>query len=343
VDLVASLRGTQQGLTGWAPVQLAMASGVDSARMLQLAAAGPAVSSGPPDEQRRVGLWLDGYGLLGSIDGDGNTAKAEWTAPGVAGGLDVALGGSGVLGLAGGWARLDLEVKGRSLDGQADVFHGGLYGGYVGERFYVGGLARYAYTRYDTKRHLVLGSGANETSGTLKADYDGHDIGGYLEAGYVVWAPVGLQIEPMAGFDYTWLKREGFVESGTEEVEALALEVEEETWKSLIGSAGFRLHKSFVLQEGEELRFVPELWARYAHQFGDRDRPLDARIVGADPGAGAFAFRVAGASTSRSGAIFGAGWSVIRADNLAFFVQYDLNWERDLLGHALAVGALVRF
>jgi outer membrane autotransporter protein len=318
-----------------------MASGVDSARMLQLAAAGPAVSSGPPDEQRRVGLWLDGYGLLGSIDGDGNAAKTEWTAPGVAGGLDVALGGSGVLGLAAGWARLDLDVSGRSFDGEADVFQGALYGGYVGERFYVGGLARYAYTRYDTKRHLVLGSVGNQIDGTLEADYKGHDIGGYLEAGYVVWAPAGLQIEPMAGFDYTWLKREGFVESGTEEVEVLALDVEEETWESLIGSAGFRLHKSFVLQEAEQLRIVPELWARYAHQFGDRDRPLDARIVGADAGTGDF--RVAGASTSRSGAIVGLGWSVIRADNLAFFLQYDFNWERDLLGHALAVGALVRF
>jgi uncharacterized protein with beta-barrel porin domain len=86
---------------------------------------------------------------------------------------------------------------------------------------------------------------------------------------------------------------------------------------------------------------VPELWARYAHQFGDRDRPLDAHVVGAAPGTGGF--RVVGASASRYGAILGLGWSVIREDNLAFFVQYDLDWNRDLLGHALAVGALVRF
>jgi uncharacterized protein with beta-barrel porin domain len=342
VDLVASLRATQQGptqgLSGWAPVQLAMAGGLDSARMLQLAAAGPAVSSPPPDERRRVGLWLDGYGLLGGVDGDGNTATTEWTVPGVVGGLDVALGRRGVLGLAAGWARLDLDVKGRNMNGEADVFQGGLYGAYVGERLYVGGLARYAYTSYDTSRHVVFGSGVDVIDETLTADYKGNDVGGYLEAGYVAWAPAGFQIEPMAAFDYTWLQRESFVESGADDI---ALAVDKATWHSLLGSVGFRVHKSIALQQDEALRMVPELSARYAHQFGDRDRPLDARIVGADPGTGSF--QVVGASASSYGAILGLGWSVIRDDNLAFFVRYDLNWNRDLLGHALALGLLVRF
>jgi outer membrane autotransporter protein len=342
VDLVASLRATQQGptqgLSSWAPVQLAMAGGLDSARMLQLAAAGPAVSSPLPDERRRVGLWLDGYGLLGGVDGDGNTAKTKWTVPGVVGGLDVALGRRWVLGLAAGWARLDLDVKHRSMNGEADVFQGGLYGAYVGERLYVGGLARYAYTSYDTSRHVVFGSGVDVIDRTLTADYKGNDLGGYLEAGYVAWAPAGFQIEPMAAFDYTWLQRESFVESGADDI---ALAVDKATWHSLLGSVGLRVHKSIALQEDEALRMVPELSARYAHQFGDRDRPLDARIVGADPGTGNF--QVVGASASSYGAILGLGWSVVREDNLAFFVQYDLNWNRDLLGHALALGLLVRF
>jgi uncharacterized protein with beta-barrel porin domain len=254
------------------------------------------------------------------------------------GGLDVALGRRGVLGLAAGWARLDLDVKGRNMNGEADVFQGGLYGAYVGERLYVGGLARYAYTSYDTSRHVVFGSGADVIDETLSADYKGNDVGGYLEAGYVAWAPAGFQIEPMAAFDYTWLERESFVESGADDI---ALAVDKATWHSLLGSVGFRVHKSIALQEGEGLRMVPELSARYAHQFGDRDRPLDARIVGADPGTGSF--QVVGASASSYGAIFGVGWSVVREDNLAFFVQYDLNWNRDLLGHALALGLLVRF
>jgi uncharacterized protein with beta-barrel porin domain len=260
--------------------------------------------------------------------------------PGVVGGLDVALGRRGVLGLAAGWARLDLDVKGRNMNGEADVFQGGLYGAYVSERLYVGGLARYAYTSYDTSRHVVFGSGVDVVDRTLTADYKGNDVGGYLEAGYVAWAPAGFQIEPMAAFEYTWLERESFVESSAEE--DIALAVDKATWHSLLGSVGFRVHKSIALQAEEGLRIVPELSARYAHEFGDRDRPLDARIVGAtEPGTGHF--RVEGASASSYGAIFGLGWSVVREDNLAFFVQYDLNWNRDLLGHALALGLLVRF
>ena len=107
-------------------------------------------------------------------------------------------------------------------------------------------------------------------------------------------------------------------------------------------------HRAAVLQPPHDVRVVHDL-APHVHRGAvaverpvhDVDRPLDARIVGAQPGTGDF--RVVGASDSRDGVILGVGWSVIREDNLAFFVQYDLNWNQDLLGHALALGALIRF
>ena len=108
----------------------------------------------------------------------------------------------------------------------------------------------------------------------------------------------------------------------------------------MIGSVGLRVHRRFALDDVALDQFVPEVWARYAHEFGDRDREVSARISGATMGG---RFRVVSAETGRDGAIFGIGWSVSRADTLSFLFHYELGWNPDLLNHAVAVGALIRW
>ena len=85
---------------------------------------------------------------------------------------------------------------------------------------------------------------------------------------------------------------------------------------------------------------MPEAFAAWAHEFGDRDRPLDARISGATTGG---AFQVNGVTMARDGVQFGTGWRVTRAKMLSFLLYYDGNWSNDLLTHALTAGVLVRW
>ncbi len=304
------------------------------AGVIQVLPSGSAPDVGmPPDEQRRVGLWLDGYGLFGDVDGNRNRADTDWRLGGVLGGVDLRLGGRGLLGLAGGYGRLDVGVDRRSLDGDANIFQALLYGGFVSERFYVGGTGRYAYSDFDTRRRLAFG----DLDRRSKGDFDGHDAGVYVESGYVVYAPAEVQLEPMVSFHYTWLKRESFRESGAG---SISLDVDGETWNSLIGTAGVRVHRKFRLGAESDFVFVPEIWARYAHQFGDRDRDLDASLRGGSTGLG---WRVKGAEIGRPGGIFGVGWSVRRGKLLSALIYYDLNWNPDFLAHGIAGGLLVRF
>ena len=140
----------------------------------------------------------------------------------------------------------------------------------------------------------------------------------------------------MAGFNYTWLEREAFTETGAD---SLNLDVKSETWNSLVSSLGFRAHRIFEIDPKEGWRWIPEMQARWAHEFGDRDRPLTGRLSGATAGA----FRVLGATAARDGALIGAGWTVTRAEDLALFIHYDLSWNPDLIGHAVSGGLLYRW
>ena len=206
-------------------------------------------------------------------------------------GFDLALGDHGLLGLTGGWSRIDADLDDRSLDGDADVFQGGIYGAYVRERLYVGGLARYAYTSFDTSRRLRFTD--TVLDGRATADYSGNEVGGFVELGYVAFAPAGVQFEPMVAGHFNWLSRESFRESGSDaQIDALSLDVDDESWTSFVSAVGLRVHTRLKIDR--ELAIQPEIWGAWAHEFGDRDRPLDARFKGAPVGTGSF--RVLGAT-----------------------------------------------
>ena len=217
----------------------------------------------------------------------------------------------------------------RSLDGDADIYQGALYGGWVGERFYMGGLARYAYTDFETKRSIVFSGISRRT----RADYDGNEVGGFLETGYVALAPAGIQIEPTASIHYTWLDREKFTESGAG---SLNLSVDSETWHSLVASFGVRVHRSFVMETASNLRFVPELWGRFGHEFGDRDRELEARLAGSR-------YSVDGARVARGGAQYRAGWSITGSNDLSARFFYEGGVNEDIVVHSVTMGFLMRW
>lgn len=315
-------------LAGYGEAMLASADDVDA---LRLAAAGPVFGAAPPPEGDRFGFWVDGYGTLGSLDGDTNASGTGWWSGGVLAGLDVVLGRHGLLGLTGGWARLDVDVDHRSLADAADVYQGGLYGAWVGERLYVGALARYAWTSFDTRRRLVFG----DVDRTATADFDGQEVGGFLELGYVAWDPGGWQLEPMVAGHFAWLRRDGFTESGAD---SLDLVVDQESWTSIVSSVGVRIHKRFALDFG--LAISPEIWGGWGHQFGDNGRPLSARFQGALTDG---QFRVTGATSDRDGGQFGAGWAVSRANDVTFFLYYDGNANADLIAHGVTAGILIRW
>jgi autotransporter-associated beta strand protein len=318
--------------------------GVDLLTSAPGRAGAPAVANSPDistvrsedDEGRHFGLWLDGIGVFGDVDGDGNSADTEWKTGGVNAGLDLRIGQHGLVGIAGGWGHLDVDVDDRGFDGEADVYQGSIYGAWVCERFYISGLARYARAEMESSRDIVFGTGTL-IDRKADADYDGNEYGGYVEAGYVVGAPSGFQIEPMAALHVIHLDQDSFTESGADSIN---LAVDDNDWTSIVPSGGIRVHKTFLMEEFEDLRILPELRVRFGYELGDDDRDMDALITGATTGG---AFTVQGASMNRAGLQVGTGWSVIHGDDLGLFIQYDVNLNDDFVGHTLALGGVVRW
>jgi outer membrane autotransporter protein len=300
---------------------------------IQAAAAAPDVADGPSESGRRFGLWVDGVGLFGSVSGDGNSADTSWRTGGANAGFDVRLGRHVLLGLGGGYGRLNVEVDDRGFDGDANVFQGALYAAWVGERAYVSGLGRYAWVDFETRRDIIF-DGIDRSA---RADYDGHELSGYLEAGYVAFALAGAQLEPVGAFHFLRLESDGFTESGAD---SLDLEVDDDSWSSLVASGGLRVHKAFVFDDAEGLLLLPELRVRFGYEFGDDDRDLDAVLTGATLDG---AYSLTGATAARGGLLLGAGWTVLRHGDLGFFFQYDANLNSDLVAHALVAGGVLRW
>jgi outer membrane autotransporter protein len=303
--------------------------------LLLAGALAPGVAA-PPPERSRFGVWLDGYGVFGGVDGDSGSADTDWVTGGASGGFDVRLSDHGLLGIAGGYGHVDVDVDDRLFAGSADVFQGAVYASWVSERWYLGALGRYAFDSFDYDRRVVFG----EIDHAASADYDGSEFGAAVETGFVAFAPAGVQIEPMASFAWSRLERDGFREQGSAPGSSLDLVVESDELDSLLATAGLRVHKRFRVGDASPWVLAPEVWARWAHQFGDRARPLDAALSGAITGGD---FQVSGASVARDGLLAGLGWSVTRSEYLSFFLNYDLGWNQELLSQAVSAGLLIRW
>jgi outer membrane autotransporter protein len=126
-------------------------------------------------------------------DGDGNAARVEHDARGLIFGADRALTNNLTVGVAGGWFNTDLDIlrrysTGRTESRQVLAYLGGRMDHW---RFRAG--AGYAMTSTDTRREIAFPG----FSASLRADYDGSVLQGFVEAGYRVPLEGGY-VEPFA-------------------------------------------------------------------------------------------------------------------------------------------------
>jgi outer membrane autotransporter protein len=282
----------------------------------------------PQAEPRGLGAWLDGYGLFGSVSGTSGSDDFDSTVWGVSAGLDFRPAPGWIAGLAGGYAasRLDFD----SLEGrpEVDTAQGAAYLGYASGRLEAGAAFRYAWNHMTADRDIAFAP-PSTLSRTADSDFDGSDLGGRIGAAVHLVDVAGVGVQPFGSLTYTHLQQDAFDESGAG---SLDLSADEEEIDSLVSRLGARLHAVVALDDGVWMR--PELRAAWLHEFGDRERKLEARIGGV-PGA---TMTVRGAELPRDAAELGLGWTVGATDRLRFFAGYDLAVNSDLLQHSVGLG-----
>lgn len=294
-----------------------------AASALGMAAA--ALGSGRDDREPGFGGWFDGYGMLGEIEDEGGANGADYTIWGASLGIDRPVTDRLLLGVAAGYARTDVDFDWPEGTGEADIFQTAVYGGYAVSRLRIGASGRYAYSAMESSRDIVFGDIRRQAD----ADFDGHEFGARLEAALDDLELGIFGFQPLAFFDYTHLGRESYTEEGAQ---SLGLDVDSEQIDSIVGGAGMRIHWTFEIPGG--FRLVPEIRGRWLHEFGDRDRKIEARLSGASSG-GSFAVR--GVELARDSGVIGAGWSVLAAGGFELAADYQLLLNQNLTEHSFGL------
>jgi outer membrane autotransporter protein len=282
-----------------------------------------------------IGLWSDAWGVLGSIDGDGNSSDTDTNLAGVSLAADARIDRHGLVGAALGYTFADIDVDGQDTNSDAHGIQTALYGGWSTPKAYLSGAARFAWARNDSERNLVVGT----VNGTTQADFDTLDYGVGFEMGANL-ARFGLVlVQPVASFDWIRIERESFSESAGGALGPLALNVDDDTTESLRTGLGLRASLRYPIDSSSEM--VPELRARWLHEFGDEERIVRGRFRGAPAGGGAF--RVKGAEAGSDILLAGLGWSVSLGERFRVHADYDALVSSDALAHELSIAVRARY
>lgn len=277
----------------------------------------------------RNGFWAQGYGGRGSGKENEISSNYQYDAGGAVFGYDALMSPRFLLGVSAGYSRSRTTVSDHVSDSvTADSYQGSLYASWNPDPWYVNGIFSYAYNRYSTSRDIHFDNGSGTVARTANADYAGNALSASAEAGYRAKI-LALEVIPLVGFRASYLKREGFTESGAG---ALNLDVDRSEYSSLQSSLGLRVKKDFTLSPSSTL--TPEVSARWLHEYSDAAYTLNASFVDYS----AFGFSFDGSGHVRDSALIRAGLTLAKSNNVRFYANYDLNLSTDRVEHGVSLG-----
>ena len=279
-----------------------------------------------------LGVWSDAWGVIGSIDGDGNSNDTDLRLTGVSLAVDQRIANHGLVGISLGYTYADLDVNTGGMDAEAHGIQTALYGGWASPRGYISAAGRFAWASNESERDVRLGTQLTRT----EASFDSLDYGVGVEVGLNLLRVGLVVVQPLASFDWTRVDRDSFNERANGALVPLALSVEDESIDSLRSSLGLRAQLRYPIDKNSEI--VPELRARWYHEFGDEERVVRARLRGTPD-----TFQVKGAETGSDLFVAGIGWSVGLDDALRIHADYDAVVNSESLAHELGLTLRMRF
>lgn len=289
---------------------------------IKLAMAGDVTNLGPIDKQGKElrNLWVNAYGVGGSVDGDKNAAGYDYAVSGAAFGIDFPVAKGTHLGLTAGYGKGRVKTD---LSDNADIqsLLLSVYGNYENGPFYLDGMLTYADNSYNTDRSIEIGP----LSRTAKGDYNGKEWAMAAEIGYV-GAVGSLTVQPFLGTRFMHLNEDGFTEKDAGD---LNLKIDSRTASSWKAYSGVKI--SSAVKAGEKSLFVPELSIKFVRELNDINDTVKASFVGA-PLAGSF--RVEGIDISRNSVEVGTGFKIINgSNNLQFGLDFGAEINSDRIAY----------
>lgn len=306
----------------------ALAHGAESGGAFEPGLPGVGANAGPGTEELPYSAWIQPFGDLTHVAGDGDAAAVQSSGGGLFLGGDIPIGSWLRVGAATGYGHANVSVGQRSSSADVDGAHAALYAASALGPVRLRGVGTFAYQGIDTHRRVQIGTVTEHPT----ADYGSSVAGGLGEVGYA-FDVSGLEIQPYAGCEYLSIHTNAFTE---ENGGASNLRVDSATddWPTSI----------FGVRLAQDLRYAahvfrPRLDAAWGHTFGAL-APGRAAAFASSPG---LPFSVSGAPLARDTARIGAGIDAVLTENLRFGIEYRGDLAPDAQSHGFGLRLGVRF
>lgn len=276
--------------------------------------------------------WLMPLGGQGFVDGDGNAARLDWGAGGVALGYEgrtTLWGGDAAFGLGVGHIIARSEVADRTSTFDTRSGHIGAYGDWSDGALSLSGHLAYGAGHVSTSREISIGA----ITETATAQYWAHGIELGLEAGYGFVLDEGLTVSPLGTLAVGWTGHEAAMESGAGAFNAA---IDSQSSAHLDIGLGAELAHTSALANGGELTVRGR--ALWEHAFGDVDPERTVTLAG-----GGDAFTVSGPQADRDRLVLGAGLTYETGDAASVSLDYTGRFSGNQTSHAISAGLKAAF
>ncbi|GAB5510431.1 MAG: hypothetical protein Rhims3KO_18320 [Hyphomicrobiales bacterium] len=262
-------------------------------------------------------FWGEAYGGFADADGSSSGSGYDANYGGLVVGVDGMIGEDITLGAFANYGVSAVDGEGAAnLQIDASTYGAGLYAGYVGQGFYIDGIASYALSSNELSR-TALGQ-------TISADFDTSQFNVSLSGGAPIEVSSNVFITPNASLTWNHSDSESYTETGSM---GLSQHVNPDASSSLTGTIGARIHAVHESFGNTGTTFVPELRLAMVGDLIDDDATATVNYVG-----GGTAYQVTGTDTSDIGALVGFGLTL---DNpyWSASLSYDAEIRSDLVSH----------
>jgi autotransporter-associated beta strand protein len=276
----------------------------------------------------RWGVFAKGSLILGDQKNTSDQRGYDFKNSGFTLGMDYRIAPRAVAGAMFGYNDSRSSVNDAGSKVAMEGFAASLYGSVFGDSLYGDFQLSCGWNRYDNDRRIVF-PGIDRTAVSSPS---GSQISAYGGTGYD-FRKGNWTLGPTLSLQYIRLRVEEYTETGAG---ALNLHVDQNTVKSILGSAGG--HISWRWEE-DGIKLLPRFWAAWRHEFADTDQTAMASL--AQTGS-AFSVSIPGLESNYIAA--GAGISMQWKEFAVFFLNYDIQFgQKDFWAQGINAGVRIPF
>lgn len=332
-DILQSITPTVDGGAAMAAFDVGgQTQGINDLRMAAVRADDGTSGMAAGSSVNGVTMWLQGYGQTSNQDLRDGVAGYDANTLGGAIGVDTTtLMDNGVIGVAFNYGVTNVESDNvNTTDTDVDNYGVSLYTNYdMGQQMFLNAQLGYARNNIDITRHDAGGAGLVANGST-----DSNQYSGKLALGRDYMQEYGMTVTPVVSAAYTYLDTDGYQETGTGVLNAVASSTMHALNVGIGGTASWKMKNA----DGSVMK--PSIRAGYAYDVtGDRVETTSS-FTG-DPAA--TTFRTTGADPARHQFTGGVGMTYMTAADWDLSANYDYKYKTDYSAHSGVLRASSHF